>query len=57
MSCACVNLLNLFCYACGEFTSKLWRRSITTTVKMMYELYFGCKVGDQDDLGTTFMLQ
>ena len=32
---------------CGEVTLKSQRRNITPLVKKCYELYFGCKVGDQ----------
>jgi len=46
-----------FCYVCGEFTPKSLAKSITPIAKKVYELYFGCKDGDQTQLGTTFMLQ
>ena len=51
MSCECVNLLNLFFYVCGEFTPKTQTKSITSIVKKAYDLYFGCKVGDQTRAG------
>ena len=37
-------------YVCGEFTVPAQRHSLTPLVKMAYEQYFGCKVGDQDKL-------
>ena len=48
MSRKCVNAIDSFCYICGEFTSKTQKVSMTPLVKKAYELYFGCKVGDQD---------
>jgi hypothetical protein len=48
MSRRCVNDSDSFCYICGEFTVKAQRRTITAIVKKAYDLYFGCKVGDQD---------
>lgn len=50
MSRKCVNSTDSFCYICGEFTSKTQKVSITPLVKKAYELYFGCKVGDQDKM-------
>ena len=44
----CVNHPDNFCYVCGEVTFKDRLRSLTPLVKKCYELYFGCKVGDQD---------
>jgi hypothetical protein len=43
----CVNSPNLFYYVCGEFTAKSQTKFITPIVKKAYELYFGCKIGDQ----------
>jgi hypothetical protein len=43
-----VNSPNLFCYVCGEFTPKSQTKSITLIVRKAHELYFGCKVGDQE---------
>ena len=43
----CFNLPNLFGYVCVEFTTKSQRKFIKPVVKKAYELYFGCKVGDQ----------
>ena len=37
-----------YCYVCGEFTPKSQSTSISPIVKKAYELYFGCKVADQD---------
>ena len=44
----CKNSPNLFCYVCGSFTVKTHRRAITSDVKRIYQLYFGCPLGDQD---------
>ena len=44
----CVNHPDSFCYVCGDLAFKDQRRSLTPLVKKCYELYFGCKVGDQD---------
>jgi hypothetical protein len=44
-----VNSLNIFCYICVEFSPKSQRKSITPIVNEAYKLYFGCKVGDQDE--------
>ena len=44
----CVNHPDNFCYVCGDLTFKDQRRSLTPLVKKCYELYFRCKVGDQD---------
>jgi hypothetical protein len=47
-----VNLLvcpNLFRHVFGKFTPKPQTKSITLIVRKLYELYFGCKVGDQDN--------
>lgn len=48
MSRKCLNSRDTFCYICGEFTIKSQRRIMTGLVKKAYELYFGCKTGDQD---------
>ena len=48
MSRKCVNAADNFCYICGEVTFKKHQRTLTPLVKKCYELYFGCKVGDQD---------
>lgn len=44
----CVNKADNFCYICGEVTAKAYQKPISPLVKKAYELYFGCKVGDQD---------
>jgi len=51
ISCKCVNSPNLFCYVCGEFTPKSLAKSITPIVKKAFELYFGCKYGNQTRAG------
>jgi hypothetical protein len=33
---------------CGDYTIKLNRKTITPLIEKAYELYFGCKTGDQD---------
>jgi len=48
MSRKCRNSSDSFCYICGEFTTKAQKKDISPLVKKAYELYFGCKVGDQD---------
>jgi hypothetical protein len=48
MPSSCINHPNNFCYVYGELTFKSQRKNITHVVKKSYELYFGCKVGDQD---------
>ncbi len=44
----CKNDPDKFCYVCGNFTTKIQRRALTTDIKKMYKLYFGCHLGDQD---------
>ena len=44
----CVNSSDAFCYFGGEVTFKSRRRSFAPLIKKNYELYFGCKVDDQD---------
>ena len=43
---------NLICFFCifGEFTVKAQKRSLTPLVKKTYELHFGRKCGDPDNL-------
>ena len=48
MSRRCVNHPDSFCYICGEVTLKKQRKCFTPFIKKCYELYFGCKVGDQE---------
>ena len=45
---SCVNSADSFCYVCGEFTVKAHVKRITSLIKKAYELYFGCRIGDQD---------
>jgi hypothetical protein len=42
------NYVDSFCYVCGDYTIKLNRKTITPLIEKAYELYFGCKTGDQD---------
>lgn len=44
----CLNHPNSFCYTCGSFTPKSQRRTITPRLQKLYQLYFGCPLGDQD---------
>ena len=44
----CVNHPDNLCYICGFYTIPQQRRNLTSKVQAAYELYFGCKVGDQD---------
>ncbi len=44
----CKNSPDKFCYICGSVTLRQYKRQLTQRVKKLYELYFGCKVGDQD---------
>jgi hypothetical protein len=48
MSRKCRNSADSFCYTCGEFTPASQRKIMTVLEKKAYELYFKCKVGDQD---------
>ncbi|XP_076365233.1 uncharacterized protein LOC143254256 [Tachypleus tridentatus] len=48
MSRQCRNSRDVFCYICGEYTLVHQRRSMTALVKKAYHLYFGYKIGDQD---------
>jgi hypothetical protein len=43
-----INHPNTFCYVCGSFTTEAQRRTITTDLKILYQLYFGCPLGEQD---------
>ena len=38
----CKNHPDKFCDVCGNFTTKLQRRTITPSIKKIYNLYFGC---------------
>ena len=44
----CVNSSAAFCYICGEVIFKSQGQSFAPLIKKYYELYFGCKVDDQD---------
>ncbi|KAL4131092.1 hypothetical protein QTP88_008441 [Uroleucon formosanum] len=44
----CKNHPDIFCYVCGSFAIKTQRRKITNDLRNIYELYFGCHLGDQD---------
>ncbi|CAK8676998.1 unnamed protein product [Clavelina lepadiformis] len=47
----CIKNADNFCYICGEITFSSQKRSITAVVRkanLVFNLYFGCKVGDQD---------
>jgi hypothetical protein len=46
----CVNHPNSFCYICGEYTVKKYQRTLTNKVKQLYNLYFGCAIGNQDKI-------
>ena len=44
----CIISADNVCYICGEVKSARQRKAITAIVKKAYDLYFGCKIGDQD---------
>ena len=44
----CVNLVDNFCYICGEITFSSEKRTMTPLVKTAYQHCFSMKVGDQD---------
>lgn len=46
----CKNHPDIFCYVCGNLTTKVQRRTITMDLKRVYKSYFGCHLGDQDKL-------
>jgi hypothetical protein len=46
----CVNEPDVFCYICGEYTRKEFRKPISDFVKKAYLAYFGVKLGDQDKI-------
>ena len=48
MSQSCINNTDSFCYICSEFTPKSQQSGLTSLVQKAYDLYFQCKVGDQD---------
>ena len=41
----CINHPNNFC---GDVTLKSQRKTINPVVRKAYEIYFSCKIGDQD---------
>ena len=45
---SCINNPKSFCYACGHFTSSDQIKNVPARVKIAYNYYFGCKVGDQE---------
>lgn len=45
---SCKNKTDSFCYICGDVTFKKQKRPLNPLVCLAYELYFDCKVGDQD---------
>ena len=47
----CESNPNSFCYVCGKYTLPAHRRNIAHKMKMAYNCYFGCKVGDQNKNG------
>jgi hypothetical protein len=47
MSCSCQSS---FCDICSKVALKLQRKLLSQYVRKAYELYFGCKVGDQDKI-------
>ena len=44
----CVNMVNNFCYICGEITFSSQKRSLTPLVRTAHLHYFGMSVGDHD---------
>jgi hypothetical protein len=40
-----------FCYVCGELTMKAQVKPLSPLLRKAYELYFGCKFGDQVKFG------
>jgi hypothetical protein len=48
----CLNHPDSFCYVCGELTFKSQGRNFTPLIKKCYELYFVCKVCEQDKYWT-----
>ena len=44
----CKNHSDIFYYVCGSFAIKSQRRKITNDLRKIYQLYFGCPLGDQD---------
>jgi hypothetical protein len=46
----CLNNPNVFCYICENFVVKKQRQNINFFFKTAYFVYFGIKLGDQDNL-------
>jgi hypothetical protein len=44
----CVNCADNFCYVCGKITFASTKLAITPIIRKAHNLYFGCKIGDQD---------
>ncbi len=44
------NDTNILCYICGSYTTSSQRKMITMDIKKIYQLYFGCHLGDQDNV-------
>jgi hypothetical protein len=44
------------CRVCGELTFKYQSRNFTPVVRNAYELYFACKVGNQDKSSTPYVI-
>ena len=50
----CVNLVDSFCYICGEIKFSSQKRTMIPLVKTAYQHYFSMKVGDQEVCGLFF---
>lgn len=46
-----------FCYIYGEIRFVSQKQNLSAVVKKTYNLYYGCKEGNQDKLAATYMLQ
>ena len=46
----CLQHPDTYCYVWGEMPFQFQRKTFTPFIKKCYELYFGCKVGDQDKI-------
>ena len=44
----CINHPNPFCYVRGSFITEAQRRTITPDLQKLYQLYFGCPLGDKE---------
>jgi hypothetical protein len=45
----CINHPHTFCYVCGSFTLKTQQHTFTPNLQKLYQLYFGCPLGDQNN--------